>query len=879
MTHNGRNELLGSATYNSRHQALTITDASGQTHTLAYNPRGQVLSVTDPNGQSTTFSYDTNGYLLAITGPLQTSNALITLAYDGFGRVRTVTDSEGYAATTVYDAFDRPIQTSYPDGTFKQYVYDRLDLVAARDRLGRWATNTYDAMEQPLSVTDPQGNTTRFEWCQCGSLTAMLDPLGRRTSWTYDVQGRPTAKHYADGSMETYAYEDSTSRLRLRQDPGGQQTVFEYYADNTPKRVRYPNAAIPTPTVTFTYDPDYNRVATMQDGMGTTTYAYNPITPMPTLGAGSLQSVSGPLPNSTVTYQYDSLGRVLSRSLNGAALAMTYDALGRITGLTNLLGAFQFNYIEASERLASEAYPNGQTNLYAYYDNLGDHRLMEILNLKPDGSLLSAFGYGYNSVGQITSWTNQSGSSAARTWQLAYDAGGQLTGAVLSEGAGPVGSLTYAYDAGGNRLLSSSNDVPQAAGYNALNQLVSADTGPADSLTCEWDAAQRLTAVNQGAHRSEFYYDGLDRRVRIVEKVNGVVVADNYFIWSGEALCEARDGSATRVVRRFFPEGEGIIGSGGSTNLFYTRDHLGSIREGLDSAGSLVARYDYDPFGQQTVLDETLVPSFAFTGHFQHKPTGLYLARYRVLDPRAGRWLNRDPLAEAAGFNLYAYAGNDPVRFADPSGLFIIGIEGAAEAETGLGVLGPSGLPVGPLGAAVQVSGGVGIATGNSFGEVLTASIMAASIRYRQPHGLIISGVIIAADRLLSWAWGSEPLFKFGGFVSYGVGVPFLPPCFAPTPYGTGYIQKGSTVSGALVLGRSYGYGYGPFISSATDFSQLKGPFVTGNFNSPGGSGSFGVDPTDPSTWILSISPGENGYTSGTSASLYTTQTPFAGNF
>ena len=38
--------------------------------------------------------------------------------------------------------------------------------------------------------------------------------MGRTTSWLTDVQGRRTAKQYADGSQVTYLYEDTTSRLR-----------------------------------------------------------------------------------------------------------------------------------------------------------------------------------------------------------------------------------------------------------------------------------------------------------------------------------------------------------------------------------------------------------------------------------------------------------------------------------------------------------------------------------------------------------------------------------------------------------------------------------------------------------------------------------------
>lgn len=50
----------------------------------------------------------------------------------------------------------------------------------------------------------------------------------------------------------------------------------------------------------------------MTDGNGTTAYSYYPVG---SLGALQLEQESGPLPNSTIAYAYDELGRLGSRTV------------------------------------------------------------------------------------------------------------------------------------------------------------------------------------------------------------------------------------------------------------------------------------------------------------------------------------------------------------------------------------------------------------------------------------------------------------------------------------------------------------------------------------------------------------------------------------
>lgn len=45
---------------------------------------------------------------------------------------------------------------------------------------------------------------------------------------------------------------------------------------------------------------------------------------------------------------------------------------------------------------------------------------------------------------------------------------------------------------------------------------------------------------------------------------------------------------------------------------------------------------------------------------------------YRYYDPSTGRWINRDPIAERGGLNLYGFVGNDAIGKTDKLGLFKI---------------------------------------------------------------------------------------------------------------------------------------------------------------------------------------------------------------
>lgn len=671
----GTVEVLSRTTYNPQHLPLTMAGTDGQVTTLTYNSRGQLLTLTNPKDEITTYTYDDQGYLVTLDGPLPGPSDQITSTYDAFGRLRTKTDESGRTLTFEYDALDRTTKITFPDGTSEIYVYTWLDQTAVTDRAGRSTTYEYNSMQELVRSVDPLGGVTRFQWCKCGDTKSLTDAMGRSTTWRHDVQGRITSKEFPDGSSIQYVYENNTSRIRQIIDDNLQVLQFAYNADDTVKSVSYPNARVPTPTVHYIYDPKYNRILSVKDGIGTTVYTYNPITQTASLGAGSLARVDGPWPGSSTTFGYDELGRNIGTVVNGVSSWMQMDPAGRIAASTNALGSFGYSYDGGSSRLVSMSAPNGLVASRAYGPAVRDNAI-EGISHRVAGTLISEFLFTNDTpAGRISRWILRSGAAPAQAFDFTYDAVDQLTGAALSSGGAALTNYTYAYDLVGNRLLERIGVVSNTAAFNILNQVTASSAAEGSPAVYEWDPEQRLISATSGTRRTEFAYDGLGRRVGIRLLENGSEVSNRRFVFVDSRLAEERD-TTGNVIKRYFDQGFQIAEGPNAGLYYYTRDHLNSVRELLDAMGQVRARYAYDPFGRRTRIAGDLDADFGFGGMFWSQEANLCLTPYRAYDPSLGRWLSRDPLEEAEveqGPNLYAYVRNNPVNLVDPSGLCIYG--------------------------------------------------------------------------------------------------------------------------------------------------------------------------------------------------------------
>jgi RHS repeat-associated protein len=103
---------------------------------------------------------------------------------------------------------------------------------------------------------------------------------------------------------------------------------------------------------------------------------------------------------------------------------------------------------------------------------------------------------------------------------------------------------------------------------------------------------------------------------------------------------------------------------------YYTRDHLGSVREMLNGSGTIVARYAYDPYGRPTLVQGANLATFQYAQMYFHQPSGLDLPPKRGgYDSNLGRFIQRDHIGERGGINLYEYASDCSINLNDPLGL------------------------------------------------------------------------------------------------------------------------------------------------------------------------------------------------------------------
>ena len=120
-------------------------------------------------------------------------------------------------------------------------------------------------------------------------------------------------------------------------------------------------------------------------------------------------------------------------------------------------------------------------------------------------------------------------------------------------------------------------------------------------------------------------------------------------------------------------EGSYHLGSGteavwrSEETYYYHQDEQLSTAFITNEKREIQNHYQYDAFGNGICQEEGISNRIRYTGQQYDGVTGQYYLRARYYNPIVGRFLQED-VYQGDGLNLYAYCGNNPVRYYDPSG-------------------------------------------------------------------------------------------------------------------------------------------------------------------------------------------------------------------
>jgi RHS repeat-associated protein len=633
---------------------------------FAYNSLGELTQITDPNGNSTLLTYTATGLVQTIT---DAQGNVTTYGYDIRGNRTSVTDANNKQTTFTYDAMSRLTQITYPDSTTTQFAYDyRGRRTSVTDQNGKTTSYAYDDADRPISVTDAAGNVTSYGYDTESNLTSITDANQNTTHFAYDAFGRVIQTMFPTGSVETYGY-DNVGNLTDKIDRKNQQITYTYDQLNRLVQKSYPD----TSTVNYSYDND-SRLTQVVDPTGTYQFTFDN---MGRMTGTSTQYVFLTSRTFTMGYSYDAASnRVGFADPEGGNSTYTYDTLNRLqtlappttftTGAAN--SSFGFAY-DALSRRTSLTRPNGVNTSYSY-DNLS--HLLSVTHAL-GGTAIDGASYTLDSAGNRTA---KSDLYAGVTTNYGYDGIYEL----LSATQAATATESYTYDPVGNRL---SGIAGSGWNYNTSNELTSrpgstnvydangnttSKTDSSGTTTYSWDFENRLASVilpGSGGTVS-YAYDPFWRRI-----YKSSSYGTSIYVYDINNLAEETNASGAPVAR--YTQAENIdeplamLRSG--TPSYYEQDGLGSTTSLSNAVGAVVQAYTFDSFGSTTASTGSLTNLFQYAGRELDSETMLYFMRARYFDPASGRFISEDPVTFLGGQNFYHYVGNNPIIFADPSGL------------------------------------------------------------------------------------------------------------------------------------------------------------------------------------------------------------------
>lgn len=661
-----------SITYN---QNSTVLTRGTFTQTTTLDGLGRTTNVNN-DGISTSFQLDALGRRTfesypcygnsCSTGRIYTLDALSrTLQVNNNGDSRyfsylsngtvNVTTENTYPLTYTYTAYGNPdarmlveLQTPTTDTTAN---YNAIGLINWVKQNGQTRSYGYNASWFLTSSTDPETGDTILGRDAIGNLSS-VKVGGGEVDYVYDGQNR---------KVQIYPVTPATGQVNAA------PTYIYFDNDNN---VTFMDVGFNNPII-YKYDA-LDELTEEDHGCSGQQLPFQYVMVSCTNGAYLV-----------VSYGHDDLDHLSSITYpSGRIVNYTPDDLGRPTTAGSYITKATY-------------YPNGAVttlnwgNGTAETQTLTSRNRVWTLNAAAGGGELASFTYGYDNDDNVTSITDAFYSSNNLT--MTYDGDDQL-----STASGSFGSGGATIDAGGNiRVLNLGTGHAYRFGYS--NNRLTTVTG-SHSYTVTYDGA--ANATYDGAFT--YQYNNLNQ---IVSASSGTATALNYvydgngFPWvrkpaggNGTYLLYSKSGlllgeytPTSSMLRENVYLGQSMVAyenagasgtnctpPGNTTPTYVVNDPQGSAVGASDYCGNVLWKQAYYPFGARSTIAATGQNDQWFTGKLQDDLTQLVDMGARQYNPTFGRFLSLDPQpvvpANHFSFNRYAYANNNPYRYADPNG-------------------------------------------------------------------------------------------------------------------------------------------------------------------------------------------------------------------
>ena len=329
-----------------------------------------------------------------------------------------------------------------------------------------------------------------------------------------------------------------------------------------------------------------------------------------------------------------------------------------------------FGYDRANRVKLVENRANGLSERFEYDYDLNGNRSAE--RRYREGTLLRALTFGYDLLDRMQTVTD-----GTRSISYSYDDIGNRLTETGTRLDGTAVSYTYRYD-GANRLQDiqdGTGTILASYGHDANGNITSITRGN-ESWSYDYDVQEQMVrasrTVTQTQPETESGYYSYDFGKRQIGR-NWDSDGWTWSVYGQDSVVSEYDAAGSQQNRYEYANGMVVRGE---QDGYYFSDAQGSVTF-VAGTEPQVTRTEYDPWG--VILSGARDGStISYTGQWRDDQTGLMPLGNgeRYYDPLLGRFIQEDSFAGMdtlpQSLNRYAYVHNNPTRFTDPSGHFIV---------------------------------------------------------------------------------------------------------------------------------------------------------------------------------------------------------------